>query len=152
VCIAVECLQNGTKLYVTAGELHSRLPVRRRGGATITYPWGAQGRTFYDQPRALRTEWPKQPWVPLQTIKSGAWAEFQPKPVRIAVTRFLVYREFDDAGPTDHWVTLEPDEYLQGALLQCSAEHALYVITVDPPIELGVVTPWPRVVSGRKQR
>jgi hypothetical protein len=151
LCVAVECCHNGTKIYVTAGDLHARLPVRSRGGAIIRHPWGAQGRTFYDQPRALRTEWPKEPWVPLQTIKSGAWAEFEPKPVRIAVMRFLVYREFDDAGATDHWVTLKPNEYLQGALLQCSAEHAVYIVTVDPPADLRVVTPWPRMVSARRK-
>jgi hypothetical protein len=139
-------------MYVTAGDLHARLAVRKRGGAVIMYPWGAQGRTFYDQPRAVCTEWPKEPWVSLQTIKSGAWAEFEPKPVRIAVTQFLVYREIDDAGPLDHWVTLKPHEYLQGALLQCSGEHAVYVVTVEPPVDLGVVTPWPRIVCARKQR
>jgi hypothetical protein len=89
--------------------------------------------------------------VPLETIKSGAWAEFQPKPVRIAITRFLVYRDIDDAGPLDHWVTLKPKEYLQGALLQCSAEHAVYVVTMSPPPDLGVVTPWPRIVSARRK-
>jgi len=65
-------------------------------------------------------------------------AEVWPKPVRIVATRFVVYREVDAAGPLDYWVKLKPQEYLQGALLQYSTEHALYIVTVEAP----AISPW----------
>jgi hypothetical protein len=53
---------------------------------------GRQGRSFYDQSPSLRRQWLDKPWVALYAIKGGAWAAFQPKPVRIAASRFMVYR------------------------------------------------------------
>jgi hypothetical protein len=114
-------------------------------------PWGRQGRSLLDLSPSIRVQWPEEPWVRLDVIKSGAWANLDPKPVRIAVSRFMIYRVLG-AATIDQWITLKPREYLQGALLEDRAEHAVYIVTVDPPEGYCVASPWPRVVSSRREQ
>lgn len=108
--------------------------------------WGAQGRAFHNEPAAVRVRWPDEPFVDLAVIKRGAWAEFEPKAVRIPITRFMVYRNMG-AVTIDHWARLKSGEYLQGALLRRGTEHAVYIVTVPPPADLDVMSSWPRIVK-----
>jgi hypothetical protein len=61
----------------------------------------------------------------LESITRKAWADCDPRPVRIPATRFLVFRELD-AVTIDHWVTQE-GEWLQGALVRYSADTAVCI-------------------------
>lgn len=149
MCEAVEYSYNGQRVVATADAFKSRLPVLLRGGAVLMIPWGAQGKTFHGSRRETQVIWPDEPCVPLATIKAGAWADLAPRPVRLPVTRFFVFRRLDSVT-LDHWVTLGPGETLQGALLSCASERAAYVVTVDPPAHLTVLSPWPRILPGRR--
>jgi hypothetical protein len=149
MCEAVEYWYNGVRVIATADAHGSRLPVRLRSGAMLMIPWGAQGRTFHGTHRETQVVWPDGCHVALTTIKHGAWADLAPRPVRLPITRFFVFRRLD-AVTLDHWVTLRPGETLQGALIACGADRAAYVVTVDPPAELQVLSPWPRIVSEKR--
>ena len=148
MCEAVEYVYNGQRMLATADALGSRLPIRLRSGAVLMIPWGAQGRIHHGDKRETRIMWPQSPWVPLATIKGRAWADLAPRPVRLLITRFFVFRR-QDAVTLDHWVTLRRGETLQGALVTCGVERAAYVVTVEPPADLQVLSPWPRVLTAR---
>ena len=150
MCEVVEYSYNGERMFATAGAHGSRLPVIQPGGIVLMVPWGAQGRTFHHEPRSVRIQ-SEEPCVPLDTIKRGAWAELEPKPVRIPVRRFMVLRQMD-AATLDHWTFIGPGEYLQGALLRRGVERAVYVVTVEPPAHLEVLSPWPRIVRLRPRK
>jgi hypothetical protein len=110
--------------------------------------WGAQGRRFHGDKREVKVDWSDCSAVTLEDIKRGAWADLQPKAVRIAADRFTVFRRMDEVT-LDHTFKLQRGEYLQGALLRKGTEAAVYVVTVPPPRHLDVLTPWPRIVSSR---
>jgi hypothetical protein len=86
-----------------------------------------------------------------KTSRGGAWADLEPKAVRIPADRFAVFRKMNEVTIDDAF-ELRRGEYLQGAMLQRGTETAVYVVTVPPPPHLGVLTPWPRIVSSSRGR
>jgi hypothetical protein len=113
--------------------------------------WGAQGRRFHGDKREVRVEWSDRSAVSLEDIKRGAWADLEPKAVRIPADRFAVFRTMNEVTIDDAF-ELRQGEYLQGAMLQKGTETAVYVVTVPPPPHLGVLTPWPRIVNSSGRR
>jgi hypothetical protein len=145
MCVAIEYVFNEQRYIATADTQASALPIQVRGGALMLVPWGARGQSAHG-PRSAPTQWPPQPWIELAAIKRKALADCDPRPIRILAVRFMVFRKVD-AVTLDHWVTLRDGEWLQGALVRWGPEMAVYVVTVDPPEGLDVLSPWPRVVK-----
>lgn len=92
-CCSIEYFVDGARVVALAGELGSQLPTCTRSGTITIYDWGnANVRFVCDEEPGYLLKWPQDPWVPLDVIKRGDWWQFKPQPVRIAASRFLVYR------------------------------------------------------------
>ena len=88
--------------------------------------------------------WQEGGWVPLETIGEYAWQRYDPKPVKIAVARFVVVDQYTNP----RWFALERGQYLQGLLATAGGERRVYLVTVPPPENLGRSV-WPRIVTSR---
>jgi len=114
------------------------------------YPWGAVGAVprVHDEEPGNLYKWPEGGHVRLEAVKGGAWWQFAPRPVKLAVAGFLIHNYSSGVG-IEQWVKLRPGQFIQGALCQKYADCRVYVVTVDPPPEYsGVTVPWPRIVDG----
>ena len=47
---------------------------------------------------------------------------------------------------------LEPGQFLQGCYFRREMERAVYVVTVPSPVELGIISKWPRIIGGKRKR
>jgi hypothetical protein len=107
--------------------------------------WGARsgipGVEDDTGPGHIKT-WPDGGWATLDDVRAGKWNRFNPKPVKIAVNRFVVIDEHHQP----RWTYLTRGQYLQGLLAQAGSERRVYVVTVHSPERLpGAV--WPRIVT-----
>lgn len=132
--------------------LGARLPVRSAGGGIGMYPWGGDGTARVDDEAPGRFyRWPDGGHVALEAVRRGDWWQLKPQPVRIAVAAFQVFHT-RLGTEIDSWVTLDPGEYLQGALAQRFGARRLYIVTVSPPSEwAAATTPWPRIVRNARR-
>ena len=151
MCEAVEFEYLGERIVATANAEGSRLPVRLRNGTFLLVPWGAQKRRFPDMKRDERIEWPDTPCLDLEQIRRGLFADCGPRPVRIVARRFLATIVKAPGAEMDQWIPLDPGQFIQGCYFRRGRERAVYVVTVPPPTEHGVITPWPRVVGGNRK-
>lgn len=145
MCVGVEFFQNDEPQRVYVTHAHARLPVRLRGGRVVMMLWGARanvpGVEDDTGPGHMKT-WPEGGWAPLDDVRAGKWGRFDPKPVKIAVNRFVVIGN----DHVSRWTYLRRGQYLQGLVAQAGNERRVYVVTVHPPEGVpGAV--WPRVVS-----
>lgn len=151
VCDAVEFEYLGERVVATAGAEGSRLPVRLRNGSFLLVLWGAQGRRFYDMKPEVRIAWPDDPHLDLAKLRAGAFADCEPRPVRIAAKRFMATILKAPGAELDQWVALGPGQFLQGCHFRRGRERAVYIVTVPPPAEKGVISPWPRIIGGNRK-
>jgi len=80
----------------------------------------------------------------LESIQSGKWDRYFPKPVKIPVLSFM---EKDLEG-TSHWFDVTKGQWIQGLIAQQGEEVRLYVVTIHPEMENAVHERWPRVMAG----
>lgn len=151
MCDAIEIEYCGQMMVVTAGVLGSHLPVLMKSGAALMIPWGRQGRSF-SMRRSEQIEWPRDPWLRLEDVKAGAFADCQPRPARILARRFLVAFSLSGSGcEIDRWVQLEPGQFIQGCYFRHERDRAIYIVTTDPPSDVEeLASPWPRIISASK--
>ena len=113
-----------------------QLPVLLRDGATSWIRWGER--------HGVQSPFFQGPCARLESIREGKWGRFQPRAVRIPVTRYMER----DQKSAPYWVRLEAGHYLQGLLATWAGEQRIYVVTVESPAEFRHVQErWPRVVT-----
>ena len=99
------------------------LPVLTSEGKIQLLPWGRRQK----QPGQL----PITGWARLDSIYTGRWDKYFPKPVKIPV---LSYMEKDHEGQ-GHWYDLQKGQFIQGLLARDGNERRVYVVTIDPEME-----------------
>lgn len=144
MCIGVEYFENEEPRRVYVTQSGAQLPVRLRSGRIVMVTWGARagipGVEDDTGPGHIKT-WPDGGWAALDDVRAGKWSRFDPKPVKIAVNRFVVFDEHQQP----RWTYLTRGQYLQGLLAHAGSERRVYVVTVHSPERLpGAV--WPRIV------
>jgi len=148
MCSGVEIEIEGKRTKVYFPNPKAKLPVRRQGGGTILFPWGARGAEHaldHLTKEKTKWKWPQGGWARLESIEAGRWDTYAPAPARIPA---LAYME-KDADEVSHWFDLEPEQCLQGLVAQLLGERRLYVVTVPaPPQHAHIHDRWPRIVSG----
>jgi hypothetical protein len=97
------------------------LPARLRSGGIRLVPWGRRPYQRGSLPLGACAEW--------ESVKHGAWASFNPIPVKLAVDYYMR----DEAGFHD-WFELIPGQYLQGLVASGDGEQRAYVVTVRPRV------------------
>jgi len=115
----------------------ARLPVITRGGDSRLVTWGRRSGEGGSLPLGG--------WARLESIKSGRWNRWQPRPVRLALNAFM---EKDIEGRS-HWFPLTEGQWVQGLLARQGGELRVYVVTITPQMPDAVHERWPRIVSAR---
>ncbi len=134
----------GGVLYLLAGRTvrtyfpnpKAQLPVVRRGGTSMAVPWGRRKQ----QPGRL----PLGGWARLDSIHSGRWDRWFPKPVKLPIAQFLQ----NDIEGRGHWFDLPKGKWIQGLLACEKQERRVYIVTVEPIESESIYPSWPRIMSG----
>lgn len=146
MCHGIEYVRDDERVVVYFDLERAELPVRKRSGAVEFLPWGARDDRYlaYDNTPGYLLKFPVGGWAPRDAIRSGAWQKFEPLPVRVVASRFVLVD--GQLGPV--FFALKPGEYIQGLLARSGAQRRVYVVTVDPPAEhANKWQLWPRIVK-----
>lgn len=108
---------------------NARLPVKTRSHGVKLVHWGRRG----SEPGHL----PVTGWARLEFVERGAWARWQPLPVKVMVDSWQGKER--ETGQT-FWHALREHEYLQGLLVRLRGEERVYIVTVDSAKEAGIVS------------
>lgn len=136
MCGGVLYLLDGRTVRTYFPNPKAQLPVVQRSGGSVAAPWGRRKQ----QPGKL----PLGGWARLDSIHSGRWDRWFPRPVKI---RVLAFMEKDIEGAS-HWFDLVEGQWIQGLLAHDGREQRVYVVTIKPEMERAVHDRWPRILSG----
>ena len=148
MCHGIEYVRDDERVVVYFDLERAELPVRKKSGAVQFLPWGARGDSYLirDNTPGYLLKFPVGGWASRDSIREGAWQKFEPVPVRIAASRFVLVD--GQLGPV--FFALEPGEYIQGLLARTAGQRRVYVVTIDPPGEHAARWQfWPRIVRAR---
>ena len=147
MCNGIEYVLEEERVVVYFDVQGAELPIRKRSGAVEFVRWGARGDRYLsdDNTPGYLLKFPVGGWASRESIASGAWQKFEPKPVRIVASRFM----YDDAMLGARFFALERGEYIQGLLATSGTHRRVYVVTVPTPPQRGSFDAWPRVVKPR---
>ncbi len=114
----------------------AQLPVRLRNGEVDWQPWGRR------EPQTGRL--PLGGWARLESIKTGRWQSYQPRPVLILAQAYME----KDAQRQSHWFDLSAHTAIQGLLALSGTEQRVYVVTVPSPENYAHIHHrWPRIIN-----
>ncbi len=102
----------------------ARLPVRLRDGNVTWVTWGMRKNESI-------VKFPNGGWARLNSIQSGKWKPWRPRPVLIVADQFME----KDQEKQSHWVELDKSMVIQGLLAERNNEQRAYVVTVNTPPE-----------------
>lgn len=135
MCGGVQFDSNGKTIKTFFPNPKARLPVLTRNGSLIQVPWGRREL----QPGIP----PLGGWARLESIKTGAWERFHPKPVKIVVDAFME----KDSDDNSQWFLLEPDQFIQGLLATDGPFTRVYVVTEENNNSCHINNRWPRLLN-----
>jgi len=101
----------------------AQLPVKKKDGSIVLLPWGRR--------KEQQGNLPMGGWARLDSIYSGRWDKYFPKPVKVPVLSFM---EKDYEGRS-HWYDLIEGKYMQGLVARDNNELRIYVVTIEPEME-----------------
>lgn len=114
---------------------YAKLPVVKRSHEVELLPWGRRK----EEPGKL----PRGGWARLESIYTGRWDCWQPRPVRIPLLNFM---EKDIHG-VSHWFNLTKGQWIQGLVAREGKEQRIYVVTIAPEMPDAIHERWPRIMS-----
>lgn len=137
MCGGVKFSHDGELLTVYFPNPKAVLPVRLRNGEHQLLVWGRRK----EEPGNL----PPGGWARHESIKSGKWDRFFPKPVLIDVSDFM---EKDNKG-NSHWYPVIGGLAIQGLVARDGNEVRVYVVTITPKRQdqYQIHNRWPRIVQ-----
>ncbi|MDG2229162.1 MAG: hypothetical protein P8L74_03470 [Gammaproteobacteria bacterium] len=136
MCSGVSYNHNGNHMRVYFPNPKAKLPVIAKDNQTKLILWGRR--------KGQSGRLPLGGWARLDSIHSGVWDRWFPKPVKIPVLSFM---EKDHEGKS-HWFDLIQGQWIQGLIAAENQEQRLYVVTIEPELEFSVHDRWPIVMSG----
>ena len=148
MCDGIEYVLEDERVVVHFDIQGAELPIRMRGGAVQFVRWGARGERYLsdDNTPGYLLKFPVGGWASRESIQSGAWQKFEPRPVRIVAARFL----FEDDRLGAHFFALDRGEYIQGLLAMSGTHRRVYVVTTSPPAQhADAFDRWPRIIRPR---
>lgn len=115
---------------------NAKLPVLKKNGEVYWVEWGNR-----DTGRDLL---PNGGWARLDSIGSGKWKPWHPRPVIIPVDSFME----KDEERNSHWIPVDSPMVIQGLLAERNKQLRVYVVTVDTPPEYAWIHDrFPRLVK-----
>jgi hypothetical protein len=148
MCIGIEFFVDAELRTVYFDSKDPALPLRGRGGVIRFCRWGARSPEYFapDNVSGWGSKFPETGWLPLDEIRAGKWARFEPRPARIVATRFLVLDEWR----LPQYFVVPPRNFIQGLVATIAPYQRVYVVTVPPPADAADLWPaWPRLVRGK---
>ena len=136
MCGGVKFQHAGQLLTVYFPNPKAVLPVALKQGGHELVTWGRR--------KEQAGELPPGGWARLDSIKSGKWDKYFPKPVRINVQEFME----KDNNKKSHWYPLVKGSWIQGLIVWEREERRVYVVTITPelPEQRAVHNRWPRIM------
>ena len=122
MCGGVNFEHHGEVLKSFFPNPYAQLPLLKRDGSIELVSWGRR--------EGQEGNLPVTGWARLDSIHSGRWDKYFPKPVRIPVIRYM---EKNLEG-VSKWYDLIPSQCLQGLYIQSGNERRVYVVTVEPEL------------------
>ncbi len=124
----------------------ARLPVKTRSHGVKQVHWGRRS----SEPGHL----PVTGWARLESIERGVWARWRPLPAKVMVDS---WQEKNKKIGQTFWHALREDQYLQGLLARLRDEKRVYIVTVAPAKEAGIISlarydRIPRIMRAMEQR
>ena len=135
MCGGVYYSHDGEDKKVYFPNPYALLPVRMRDKSIELLAWGRRKEQLGNLPLGG--------WARLESINTGRWDKYFPKPVKIPVKSFM---EKDHVGQS-HWFDLTKGQCIQGLVARDKDESRLYDVTVTPEDPSAVHDRWPRIVS-----
>ncbi len=111
------------------------LPVLLANGEIKLVAWGRRQHE--------NSELPLGGWARLNAVHDGRWSMYQPKPVRLAIDKFM---KTDFEGHA-HWYEVTKGQWLQGLLAHEGDEYRVYIVTIVPELLDICHDRWPRIVA-----
>lgn len=135
VCSGVIYTQGRHEMKVFFRQTNARVPVLQRAGGNALVKWGRRK----SEPGIL----PMGAKASLESIKRGAWDEYQIKAVRLPL---LSFQEQDIEG-NYHWFALTAGQCIQGLLAKLGTEQRVYIVTLLPQCSDSLYENWPRILN-----
>lgn len=111
------------------------LPVYMTTGEVKLVTWGRRQQE--------NSEMPLGGWARLPSIHDGKWSLYTPKPVRLAINKFM---QTDFEGRI-HWYEVTKGQYIQGLIANNEDEYRVYIVTIIPELLDICHERWPRIVA-----
>jgi hypothetical protein len=152
MCMGIEYLVNGEAEMVDL-EAGAKLPIRMRNGTVRFHRWGSTtGLYLDDNTPGWMGKFPNGTHASLESIQAGEWLSYDPAPVKIVASRFLMISRWH----VPRHFPLGRGEYIQGLLANVLRFRRVYVVTVPTPGEYADDFPdgypgWPRIVSAPRK-
>ena len=119
----------------------AKLPVKLRHGGVTWVIWGRRKEEF--------NRFPNGGWARLNSIKSGKWKPWHPRPVLIPAISFME----KDHDNQSHWITLASNMAIQALLAERAGEQRVYIVTEETPPEYHWIHDrWPRLIKVSDQK
>lgn len=115
----------------------AKLPVRLKSGSDLLIAWGMR------KEQSKGYDIPLGGWARQESIDSGLWDKYFPKPVKIAVQEFME----KDINEKSHWFKVTPGKFLQGLLIEVKGQQFVYVVTTVPDDINAVHHRWPKIIT-----
>ena len=129
-------MHNGEYSRVYFPNPKAKLPVLSKDSQISLILWGRR--------KEQKGKLPMGGWARMDSINTGRWDRWIPKPVKIPVLSFM---EKDHEGKS-HWFDLVKGQWIQGLIAVEKQEQRLYVVTIEPELEDCIHDRWPRIMSG----
>lgn len=135
MCGGVEYPIKGKDIRVYFPNPKAMLPVQQDREIELMI-WGRRR----DQPGRL----PPGGWARQESLDSGKWDKYFPRPVKIIVNRFME----KDKNRVSHWFDLTRGQWIQGLIANYKNEQRVYVVTIKPELPDAIHDRWPKIMSG----
>lgn len=112
----------------------ARLPVRLKTGGVIWLNWGRR--------LIQKGQLPLGGWARMESIMSGQWDPFFPKPVKIPAQGFV---EVNFEGYPQYF-KLVKGQSVQGLLARHDQELRVYIVTLTPERSDAAFPRWPKII------
>jgi len=134
MCGGVYYQDKGQDVRIYFPNPKAMLPVNTRQNNIVLLPWGRR--------KEQTGKLPLGGWARLDSIYSGRWDRWFPKPVKLPIKSFM---EKDIVGKS-HWFDIGSGQCIQGLVARDGYEQRVYVVTITPELVDAVHDRWPRIL------
>lgn len=134
MCVGVCYLKENKTIITHFAQAKALLPIKTKNKEIKLLPWGRR--------TGEHSQLPLGGWAALESVQSGKWDFYRPKPVKIVVTKFME----EDFEGRSLWFDVTAGYWLQGLLIQEALEQRVYIVTLENDLPKTPYPRWPRIL------